>query len=48
MVMPAKLNKNGGTVPVSIPAKLLNMMVKVMEVNKGCIKYQRGPKTVCL
>jgi hypothetical protein len=41
--------KNGGTVPVLIPAKLLKIMVKVMEVNKGCIKYQSGPKTfVCI
>jgi hypothetical protein len=43
-----QIEQNGGTVPVLIPAKLLKIMVKVMEVNKGCIKYQSGPKTVCL
>ena len=48
MVIPAKLNKNGGTVPVLIPAKLLKIMVNVIEVNTGCIEYQSGPKTVCL
>ena len=48
MVIPAKLNKNGGTVPVLIPAKLLKIIVNVMDVNNGCIKYQSGPKTVCL
>ena len=48
MDMPAKLNKNGGTVPVSILATLLNIIVKVRAVNKGWIKYHKGPKIVCL
>ncbi len=48
MVRLAKLNKKGGTSPVLIPAILLKMIVKVIEVNKGWIKYQKGPKTVCL
>ena len=48
MVIPAKLNKNGGTLPVLMPAKLLKIIVNVKDVNNGCIKYQRGPKTVCL
>ena len=47
-VIPAKLNKKGGTVPVLIPAKLLKIIVNVIEVNSGCIKYHSGPKTVCL
>ena len=29
-MIPAKLNKNGGTVPVLIPAKLLKIIVKVI------------------
>lgn len=35
IVIPAKLNKNGGTVPVEILATLLNIKVKITEVNKG-------------
>jgi hypothetical protein len=35
MDTPAKLNKNGGTVPVSIFATLLKIRVKVRAVNKG-------------
>jgi hypothetical protein len=38
-VIPAKLNKKRSG-SVLIPAKLLKIMVKVMEVNKGCIKYK--------
>ena len=48
MDTPAKLNKNGGTVPVSILATLLKMSVKVSAVNKGWIKYHNGPRMVCL
>jgi hypothetical protein len=48
-VIPAKLKQNGGTVPVLIPAKLLKIIVKVMEVNNGCIKYQAVLKQfVCI
>ena len=35
METPAKLNKNGGTVPVSIFATLLKISVNVRVVNKG-------------
>jgi hypothetical protein len=33
--IPARLNKNGGTVPVSILATLLKIKVKVSAVNNG-------------
>jgi hypothetical protein len=47
-VIPAKLNKKR-RVSVLIPAKLLKIMVKVMEVNKGCIKYKAVLKPfVCI
>lgn len=47
--MPAKLNKNEGIpLPVGIAARLLNISVKITEVNKGCIKYHKGPNKVCL
>ncbi len=48
MVIPAKLNKNGGTAPVEIFATLLKIKVKIKDVNRGSIRYQRGPNTVCL
>lgn len=48
MVIPVKLNKKGGIAPVSIPARLLKIIVNVIDVNKGWIKYHNGPKTVCL
>jgi hypothetical protein len=31
-----------------ILAILLNIRVKIIDVNKGCIRYHRGPKMVCL
>ena len=34
-------------VPVGILAKLLKINVNIKVVNKGCITYQSGPKTVC-
>tara|TARA_B100000949_G_C14108519_1_gene377319 strand:+ start:131 stop:331 length:201 start_codon:yes stop_codon:yes gene_type:complete len=34
-VMPARLNKNGGTVPVEIEAILLKTSVKIIDVNSG-------------
>ena len=49
MVIPARLNKKEGIPPVTIPATLLNTKVKITEVNKGCMKYQRGLKlSVCI
>ena len=48
MVIPAKLNKKEGMIPVLIDAILLNTKVKITEVNKGCIKNHKGPNMVCL
>ena len=41
-------NKKGGIPSVGIPATVPKIKVKIPELNKGCIIYQKTPKIVCL
>jgi hypothetical protein len=47
-VIPARLKRKAGMIPVEIDAILLKTRVKITEVNSGWIKNHKGPSTVCL